>query len=387
MPNASPGKFWNWKVWIGVAAAVVLVAAGWIVLAPSRLAMETRAVTPEISFRLDRSAPTAGSTDLSSIAPPPATGAPEITAKGAVPAARPESDPSPGSTQSPSVKAEASAEVRRFREYAKHNRPYHGSGSIASIRPPSAAPEPDPPSPSAAAAAPVPPAAAAAAPSTPAAAEEAACRAKERSLGISNPGPCIDVGAMVDNLRRGQYHFNKPTSAYLGEPFRLTLVLLTAPDQEVSDRFDGTPGEVVKREGKFAQSLEATLRADDFTVDPPGAQARTATLSAPVEWSWLLTPHSEGQKRLVIEVAANLHVGADKHLVQVTTLREAVVIQVGVLQRIKLYVAELNSWAVALSGLVAALGSLLAFVPPARRFVVGLFRRHDPAAGSTQSPP
>ncbi|MDF3814213.1 MULTISPECIES: hypothetical protein [Rhodopseudomonas] len=252
-------------------------------------------------------------------------------------------------------------------EFLKLDKSAGSDKTIASITAPHAwrragrpaAPPPDPPVPAAAQAG------------------DAACRAKERSLGIINAGPCVDIGALVDNLAEGEYRFTKPKAAYLGQPFRLTLVLKTAANQDVAERFEPAQGEVVVREGKYAQSLEATLRADDVSIEPSGPQLRTATWAAPVEWSWTLTPQSEGEKRLVIEVAANLHVGADKHLVQVTTLREAVLIQVGLLQRIKLYVAQFNGFVVALTGLLGALGALWALVPPIRRGLSGLLRRRD----------
>ncbi|PZA10173.1 hypothetical protein DNX69_20375 [Rhodopseudomonas palustris] len=216
-------------------------------------------------------------------------------------------------------------------------------------------------------------------PPTTAQSDEAACRARERSLGIvDNPGPCVDLAAIVANLPSGKYRFNRPKSAYVGEAFRLTLVLQTTPGQNVDDRFGGTSGEVVVRERPFAQALEATLRADDLKVEPAAAQARTATTAAPVEWTWMLTPQSQGEKRLIIEVVATIKVGADKHPVQVTTLHEAIVIQVGLLQQVKLYVAEFSGLIATLTGLLTALGGLFAFVPSARRFVFGLFRRDDP---------
>jgi hypothetical protein len=232
---------------------------------------------------------------------------------------------------------------------------------IASAAPPS----PLPPPPATAASAP--PAAPVAAG---AAADEAACREKMRHLGVVSAGPCIDVSGIVENLARGKYLFNKPKTAYVGEAFRVMLVLQTAPGQDARALFPATAGEVTEREGKFAQSLEATLGGDDVKVEPSGPQARTATMAEAVQWEWTLTPQSGGQKTMVIEVAATIFAGPDKHRVQVTTLREPIVIQVGVVQRIKLYLAEANGVAAAAVALFTTLGGLFGFVPPVRRFVL-----------------
>lgn len=232
---------------------------------------------------------------------------------------------------------------------------------IASAAPPS----PPPPSPATAASAP--PAAPAAAS---AAADEAACREKMRHLGVVSAGPCIDVSGIVENLARGKYLFNKPKTAYVGESFRVLLALQTASGQDARALFSATAGEVTEREGRFAQSLEATLGGDDVKVEPSGPQARTATMAEAVQWEWTLTPQSGGQKTMVIEVAATIHAGPDNHRVQVTTLREPIMIQVGVVQRIKLYLAEVNSVVAAVVALFTTLGGLFGFVPPLRRFVL-----------------
>ena len=84
-----------------------------------------------------------------------------------------------------------------------------------------------------------------------------------RTLGVVTSGPCIDVGDIVDELATGTYVFNKPAMAFLGTPLKLVLVLKTSEAQDVSSNFKGLPGVVTEREGKFAQTLEATLRGAD----------------------------------------------------------------------------------------------------------------------------
>src|SRR5437016_2763074 len=43
--------------------------------------------------------------------------------------------------------------------------------------------------------------------------EDASCRDRMRKLGVVSNGPCIDVGAIVDDLAVGTYLFNKPATA------------------------------------------------------------------------------------------------------------------------------------------------------------------------------
>src|SRR6185369_15374368 len=192
---------------------------------------------------------------------------------------------------------------------------------------------------------------------------ETACQEKNRRVGIVSSGPCVNVGDIVDNLLEGQYNFNKPRTVYLEEPFKFRLILTTSDKQDAQDAFSGLPGEITKKNGNFAQSIEATLRGDDLKIEPAGAQPRTATTSKPVEWDWTVTPQSGGRKTLTIEVAANIQVGPDKHRVQVTTLHEEVVIQVSAFQQLKSYVSQANGLVVAAAAAITPLAALIALVP------------------------
>jgi len=205
--------------------------------------------------------------------------------------------------------------------------------------------------------------------------EDAACRARMKSLGVVTSGPCIDVSDIVENLRTGEYSFNDPKKAYMGESFRIRLVLKTADQQSVQDKFKGLPGDVVTKEARFAQSLEATLTGDDFEIDPPGPLSRTATLAVPVEWEWKVTAKAGGQKTLTVEVAANIQAGPDKHRVQVTTLNEPITIEVTMLERATAYITEANSLFKAVSAALSALVVIFGFVRPARNWLLSAWRR------------
>jgi hypothetical protein len=213
----------------------------------------------------------------------------------------------------------------------------------------------------------------ASAPSTGASAsvpDDRECRDRMKKLGIVSNGPCIDVSDIVENLSQGDYKFNDPKKAYVGEPFTIRLVLKTSDQQDVQVRFAGTPGDVVTKSGKFAQSLEATLHGEDFDVKPPGPLERTATLAAPVEWEWRATALSGGTKTLTVDVVANIQAGPDKHKVQITTLYEPLIIQVSLFHRAKEYVAEANGLVIAAGTAIPALLAIFGFVPKARGGVV-----------------
>jgi hypothetical protein len=201
------------------------------------------------------------------------------------------------------------------------------------------------------------------------------CRARLLQLGIAiSAGPCTDVGAIVVNLAKGTYFFNKPSTAILGEPFSLRVTLTTAEGQPVD--FAGLPGNVERRESRpFAQSIEATLIADDFEISPSGPQGRTATFAHPVNWDWKLKPTSAGKKALTIEVTANILTGSDKHRVQITTLHEIIEIQVTVFQRLKAYVADASGMIIAAGAVVTPLAALIAFVPKIRTFLRDVLKR------------
>jgi hypothetical protein len=214
--------------------------------------------------------------------------------------------------------------------------------------------------------------------------EEAKCRAKLRKLGIIiSHGPCVDVSDIVDDLETGTYLFNKPGNTHVDVPFHLALVLKTTPKQDVAPLLEGFSGQVTERTGKFAQSLEASLRGDDMVVEPPGMQVRTATTIEPVTWEWTVTPKAGGEKTLVIEVVANIEVGADHHKVQIKTLREPIQVDVSGFQQIKAYLTEANTFVLAIGAAIPALGAIFGLVPPARRTLTRwwhkLFARKRPS--------
>jgi hypothetical protein len=206
---------------------------------------------------------------------------------------------------------------------------------------------------------------------------DADCRKRMLKLGVASTGPCVDVSEIVENLASGQYLFNKPDTAYVDTPFHITLVLKTSPKQDVMPLLSGMPGQVAQREGKFAQSVEATLHGDDLTIDPSGSQARTATTVEPVTWEWTITPKTGGQKTLVLEVVANIQAGSDSHKVQIKTLREPIQVSVSGFQQIKAFVADANGFLVAAGAAVPALAAIIGLVPPIRKVVTRWWQRRS----------
>lgn len=163
---------------------------------------------------------------------------------------------------------------------------------------------------------------------------DAGCRQKLLSLGVYllATDPCVDIDELIKNLANGKYSFNKPSSAYVGEPFTVVLTLQTAEGQDVAGPFQGTTGQVVTQAGRFAQRLEATLRGGiDFTIMPDGAQERIATATSPVVWRWTVTPQRAGKRTLAIDVTADLMLRTEKAPVPIRTLSEEIQINVGYL--------------------------------------------------------
>ena len=214
------------------------------------------------------------------------------------------------------------------------------------------------------------------------------CLRRLRRLGVvATTGPCYEVDKVVDELTKGDYLFNKPAFANVGDTFPLRLILKTSEGQTVS--FAGLPGFVEKVEQKpFAQSLEATLSGGDFLISPSAPQPRTATLSQPVEWEWNVKPTAAGNKTLTVEVAGNIIIGPEKHRVQIITLHKPIEIHVTMFQRVKSYATEANTFVVALAGLAGALTTLFMFAPKFRGFLkeeLKLFRGVGVGPGSESS--
>jgi len=160
---------------------------------------------------------------------------------------------------------------------------------------------------------------------------DAECRSRLLAKGVVLPASvaCIDIDTVVKNLATAEYRFNKPDQAFVDEPFRVVLVLPTAPGQDVESPFTGTEGKVETREARFSRYMDATLRGDpDLKITPSGPQERVTTSVAPTIWDWMITPEKAGDKNLVIEVNALIVVGSDKNRVQLPTIRETIRVDV-----------------------------------------------------------
>jgi hypothetical protein len=199
-------------------------------------------------------------------------------------------------------------------------------------------------------------------------------RMRQRGVVLGERDPCVDISEVVKQLAIGTYVFNKPNKAYVGLPFNIALALKTSPEQNVELTISGSPGVITERRARFSQSVEASLSGEDMTVKPEGGQSRTATLVEPVIWEWMVTPKAGGKKTLVLEVAANIQVGPDRHRVQINTLREPIEVAVSNFHRIKTYVADANGFVIAAGATIPALGAIVGLVPPIRSAIVRFWK-------------
>jgi hypothetical protein len=199
---------------------------------------------------------------------------------------------------------------------------------------------------------------------------QAACRWKMLTKGVYliPTDPCVDIEELIKKLATGVYRFNKPESAYVDEPFRLVLTLQTGEGQDVTSPFRGTSGQIVERPAPVAQHLEATLRGGlDFRVDPAGAQERTVTSASPVTWEWTVVPLNAGKKTIIIEVAANLIIRAEKQHIQLRTLYEEIQINVRALHWVVATFAGIWGIALGLSTMTIAVLGVVHYWPKAKR--------------------
>jgi hypothetical protein len=160
---------------------------------------------------------------------------------------------------------------------------------------------------------------------------DADCRRRLSEKGIVLPqnAACIDVDKIVRNLAKADFRFNKPAEAYVGEAFRVVLLLPTASGQDVQTPFKSTEGTIETRKAPYAQNMEATLRGDsDLKISPVGPQERVTTSLEPTTWEWAVVSEKAGDKTLVIEVNAQLVLGAERNRVQLRTIYEDIHVHV-----------------------------------------------------------
>lgn len=170
---------------------------------------------------------------------------------------------------------------------------------------------------------------------------------------------CIEVDTLVKNLATSEYRFNKPDEAYVDEPFRVVLLLPTAPGQDVDAPFKATQGKVETRTAAYAQYMEARLHGDpDLKITPSGFQERVTTSISPTTWEWTVTPEKSGDKTLIIEVNAQLVIGAEKNRVQLRTIYETIRVQVHFFHRVAGLFAPVWTFVTSLFGFAVSLATL-----------------------------
>jgi hypothetical protein len=236
---------------------------------------------------------------------------------------------------------------------------------VASVEPPAPPPPPQSLSP---------------APARPTDPQSAACQEKYARRGIVvEPAQCVDIDKLIGSLDTGTYTFNKPSVAYVEEPFPIVLVLKTAPGMDVLPAFEAAPGIRVERVAPFAQNIEAVLRGIHFKVEPSGPQQRTATTTAPVEWEWTVTPLESGTRTLVIEVFATIVIGSERSRVQLKVLRENINIRVGAFHWVRSAFNQTSAAVISISAALAALLAIFAAFAPLRNWIL---RRKAAAANN-----
>jgi hypothetical protein len=182
-----------------------------------------------------------------------------------------------------------------------------------------------------------------------------------RSRGVIVPRTvvCVDIDTLVKNLATAEYRFNKPQHAYVGEPFRVVLVLPTDPNQNVGEPFKTTQGPIETRTAPYAQYMEARLHGDvDLKITPQGLQERVTTSITPTVWEWTIVPEKPGDKTLIIEVNAQLAIGAEKSRVQLRTIYETIRVQVQFAHLVTAYLAPVWAFVTTLFGFLVSLATL-----------------------------
>lgn len=204
---------------------------------------------------------------------------------------------------------------------------------------------------------------------------DAGCHEKVARVGVFKE-LCVDLSLILDRLEAGRYFFNKPERAYVGDSFELRLILTTSDKQHAQPAFLGIVGPVIEKEGKFGQSMEATLRGQDLKAEPAGPQSRTVTTANHAEWSWIVTPQAAGTKSLTVDVSVIIEVGAtEQKKISLPALHEVIVIEVSAFQRMKQYLAEANGFVVTAAAAVPSLAVLLGLWPKFRTALFDAWRR------------
>jgi hypothetical protein len=182
---------------------------------------------------------------------------------------------------------------------------------------------------------------------------------RTRGVVLAPNTPCINIDTLVQNLSTTEYRFNKPEEAFVHEPFRVVLLLPTAPGQDLDGPFKATRGKVETRVAPYAQYMEARLHGDpDLKITPSGPQERTITSITPTTWEWSVTPEQAGNKTLIIEVNAQLVIGPDKSRVQLRTIYETIRVDVRFSHHLSSLWQSVRDFIASVYGILLGLGTI-----------------------------
>lgn len=114
---------------------------------------------------------------------------------------------------------------------------------------------------------------------------------------------CASLTEQKQHLEDGVAAFNPPRTMTLGKPTRVILPIgPTAEANEVVTAAGGTPGTAVTAPVQIGEHMTATLTGSAFKIVPVGNPERDLGLTSSETWEWDVTPITDGNQTLRVEV-------------------------------------------------------------------------------------
>lgn len=138
------------------------------------------------------------------------------------------------------------------------------------------------------------------------------------------------VGQILERLVQGTIAYNVPENMRLGHTQAIQAALGANITLDEVIRAINAPGQVDTTNLKLAPQMQVTLLGGSaFDVSPSGPQLQLVASDAVTQWQWQVTPKAEGQQELMLVVDALIEVAGQKGTHTVSTLKKAILVEVG----------------------------------------------------------
>lgn len=151
--------------------------------------------------------------------------------------------------------------------------------------------------------------------------------------------------------------YEAPKTVAFGRSFNVTFAIDGTGGESAANALPGKDDNIVEDTAKISDRLKALLVGSDFEIELLSPETQRLSLLTENVWRWRVTPQSEGEHALTLELYA---LDGDE-AVPVRTFSDEVIVSVSTLQRVLGAADNANPLMVLLGGIGSAIGGFFGF--------------------------